>query len=71
MTLPGHGHPRGGTSRDDAGFFAGLREAGVLVRVRFSEIEPGQVTGYAVHPPVMSARRYTPFGTAAGGWPLG
>ena len=29
-------------------FFARLREAGVLVRLRFSEISPGQVTGYAV-----------------------
>jgi hypothetical protein len=33
---------------DDAGFFARLRETGVLVRPRFSEINPGQVTGYAV-----------------------
>jgi relaxase-like protein len=33
---------------DEAGFFAGLREAGVLVRMRFSEIDPGQVTGYSV-----------------------
>jgi MobA/VirD2-like, nuclease domain len=33
---------------DEAGFFAGLREAGVLVRLRFSEIHPGQVTGYSV-----------------------
>ena len=32
----------------ETGFFAGLREAGVLVRLRFSEIDPGQVTGYAV-----------------------
>jgi hypothetical protein len=35
-------------ARDEAGFFARLREAGVLVRVRFSETDPGQVTGYAV-----------------------
>ena len=35
-------------ARDDAGFFAHLRQTGVLVRVRFSEINPGQVTGYAV-----------------------
>jgi hypothetical protein len=35
-------------ARDEAGFFARLREAGVLVRLRFSEINPGQVTGYAV-----------------------
>jgi hypothetical protein len=30
---------------DEAGFFAALREAGVVVRLRFSEIDPGQVTG--------------------------
>ena len=35
-------------ARDEAGFFARLREAGVLVRLRFSETNPGQVTGYAV-----------------------
>ena len=33
---------------DEAGFFAALREAGVLIRVRFSETDPGQVTGYSV-----------------------
>ena len=33
---------------DEAGFFAALRAAGVLVRVRFSETDPGQVTGYSV-----------------------
>jgi hypothetical protein len=32
----------------EAGFFAGMRQAGVLVRLRFGEIDPGQVTGYAV-----------------------
>jgi hypothetical protein len=35
-------------SADEAGFFARLRAAGVQVRVRFSETDPGQVTGYAV-----------------------
>jgi hypothetical protein len=35
-------------ARDEAAFFARLRETGVLVRVRFSETNPGQVTGYAV-----------------------
>ena len=35
-------------ARDEAGFFARLREAGVLVRLRFSETNAGQVTGYAV-----------------------
>src|SRR6266700_4226342 len=29
-------------------FFARLDETGVLVRLRFSEIDPGQVTGYAI-----------------------
>jgi len=38
-------------AQDEAGFFARLREAGVLVRVRFSETSPGQVTGYAVSLP--------------------
>jgi hypothetical protein len=33
---------------DEAGFFAGLRAAGILVRLRFSDADPGQVTGYAV-----------------------
>jgi len=37
-----------GQARDEAGFFARLREAGVLVRPRFSQTSPGQVTGYAV-----------------------
>jgi hypothetical protein len=36
---------------DEAGFFAGLRAAGVGVRLRFSEADPGQVTGYAVSLP--------------------
>jgi hypothetical protein len=35
-------------ARDEAGFFARLREGGLRVRVRFSETDPGQVTGYAV-----------------------
>jgi len=38
-------------ARDEAGFFALLRDGGVLVRLRFSEISPGQVTGYAVSLP--------------------
>ncbi len=33
---------------DEAGFFALLRESGALVRLRYSEIYPGQVTGYSV-----------------------
>jgi hypothetical protein len=35
-------------SPDESSFFARLRECGVLVRLRFSEINPGRVTGYAV-----------------------
>ncbi|HTT51846.1 MAG TPA: hypothetical protein VMH35_10650 [Streptosporangiaceae bacterium] len=35
-------------ARDETGFFAQLREIGVLVRLRYSEINPGEVTGYAV-----------------------
>jgi len=38
-------------ARDESGFFARLRTDGVLVRLRFSEINPGQVTGYAVSLP--------------------
>jgi hypothetical protein len=35
-------------SPDEASFFARLRDCGALVRLRFSEINPGQVTGYSV-----------------------
>ena len=35
-------------SPDETSFFARLRESGVLVRLRFSETDPGQVTGYSV-----------------------
>jgi hypothetical protein len=35
-------------SPDEASFFARLRECGVLVRLRFSQTDPGQVTGYSV-----------------------
>ena len=33
---------------DEAGFFARLAEDGVLVKLRFSQLHPGQVTGYSV-----------------------
>lgn len=33
---------------DEAGFFARLRADGVLVRLRFSEVNPAEVTGYSV-----------------------
>ncbi|RAY15011.1 hypothetical protein DPM19_09680 [Actinomadura craniellae] len=35
-------------ARDEAEFFARLREQGALVRMRFSRRDPGEVTGYAV-----------------------
>src|SRR6266516_4404349 len=35
-------------ARNEPEFFACLREAGLKVRLRFSEVCPGQVTGYAV-----------------------
>ena len=35
-------------ARDETDFFAQLRENGVLVRLRYSEINPAEVTGYAV-----------------------
>jgi hypothetical protein len=37
-----------GQARDEARFFAQLRETGILVRLRYSEINTGEVTGYAV-----------------------
>jgi hypothetical protein len=35
-------------ARDETDFFARLRTSRVLVRLRFSETDPGQVTGYAL-----------------------
>jgi hypothetical protein len=40
-----------GRASDEAGFFAALREAGLEVRIRFSELHPGEVTGYSVRLP--------------------
>jgi hypothetical protein len=37
-----------GQAHGEAEFFAQLRRSGVLVRLRFGETDPGQVTGYAV-----------------------
>ena len=37
-----------GQAHDEAGFFARLRADGVLVRLRFSDLDPEQVTGYSV-----------------------
>ena len=44
----------------EAEFFAGLREAGVLVRQRFSTRNPGEVTGYAVALPADTTRAGEP-----------
>jgi hypothetical protein len=45
---------------DEAGFFARLREAGLMVRLRVSEIDPGQVTGYSVTLPGHTGTDGTP-----------
>jgi hypothetical protein len=45
----------GGASTEQE-FFARLDQAGVLVRRRYSSINPGQVTGYAVACPSTPAR---------------
>ena len=47
-------------ARDEAGFFARLQESGVLVRLRYSEINPGEVTGYAVAHPGYTERDGSP-----------
>jgi hypothetical protein len=47
-------------ARDEAGFFAQLRESGVLVRLRYSELNPGEVTGYAVAHPGYPERDRSP-----------
>ena len=61
-------------AQDEAGFFAQLRESGVLVRLRFSEINPGEVTGYAVALPAHTGQdgehRWYGGGRLAGGLAL-
>jgi hypothetical protein len=47
-------------ARDEAGFFARLREAGAAVRLRYSQTCPGQVTGYAVGLPGHAGRDGAP-----------
>lgn len=47
-------------ARDEAGFFAQLRESGVVVRLRYSEINLGEVTGYAVAHPGYTERDGSP-----------
>jgi hypothetical protein len=43
-------------SASEEEFFARLRNAGVLVRIRYSSRDPGQITGYAVALPTDTAR---------------
>ena len=61
-------------SSGEAGFFARLREAGVVVRLRFSEADPGRVTGYSVTLPGHTEPDGTPLwyggGRLAGGLTL-
>ena len=58
-------------ARDETDFFAQLRESGLLVRLRYSEINPGEVTGYAVAHPGYTEGTDRRGGTGGGGWPLG
>ena len=53
-------------SRGEAGFFAQLREDGVLVRLRFSGISPGEVTRYSVAHPGRADRDGSPRWYAVG-----
>ena len=45
---------------NEAGFFTRLRVSGLLVRERFSEVNPGEVTGYAVTLPGCTGPDGTP-----------
>lgn len=58
-----------GHARDEAGFFGQLRENGLLVRLRFSQIDPEQVTGYAVALAGCVATDGTPRWYGEGGYP--
>jgi hypothetical protein len=49
-----------GQAADEADFFARLRASGVLVWERFSEVNPGEVTGYAVTLPGCTGPDGTP-----------
>jgi hypothetical protein len=55
---------------DERQFLAVLRDAGVLVRLRFSETCPGQVTGYSVGLPDTTTVTAPACGAAAAGWQL-
>ena len=58
-------------SPDETSFFARLREGGVLVRLRFSQTDPGQVTGYSVTLPGHTGPGGAPPWYGADGSPLG
>ena len=49
-----------GHATNEAGFFTRLRGSGLLVRERFSEVNPGEVTGYAVTLPGCTGPDGTP-----------
>jgi hypothetical protein len=49
-----------GQAADEPGFFARLRAAGLLVRLRHSDLNPGQVTGYSVALPNCTTPDGTP-----------
>ena len=53
-------------ARNETEFFAHLRSAVVEVQLRFSDITPDQVTGYAVTCPATRATTSSRCGTAVG-----
>ena len=55
---------------DEARFFNWLREAGVQVRLRFSDADPGQVTGYSVTLPGHAGHDGAPLWYGGGSRPI-
>ena len=65
-----HGHRRRGSRAQRAGLLRAAAPGGIRVRLRFSEIHPGQVTGISVGLPGRhGASRASRCGTAADGFP--
>jgi hypothetical protein len=60
LTLRRHVSTAAASASSTEEFFAGLDQAGVLVRLRYSTRNPGQVTGYAVAMPGDTTRNGNP-----------
>ena len=60
LTLRRHVSTAAASAASTGEFFARLDQAGVLVRLRYSTRNPGQVTGYAVALPGDTARNGEP-----------